>query len=107
MLGLPDAPCMPGSTALPLLRVLQKALANAVKHAQAQTIHVRLALLPPLLLLEIVDDGCGFTAPGPGLGKGLPGMHKRAWGLGVQLLVTSSTQGSYCVFQRSWTPVSV
>ncbi len=102
MLGLPDALCMPGSTALPLLRVLQEALANAVKHAQAQTIQVRLAMLPPHLVLEIVDDGCGFTPPGPGLGKGLPGMHKRARSLGAQLLVTSSAQGSCVRLELPW-----
>ena len=94
MQGLPDALCLPGTTALPVLRVLQEALANAVKHAGAQAIQVRLTADAHALLLEIADDGRGFDLHGHAPGKGLASMHKRARALGASLHVESGAQGT-------------
>ena len=49
-----------------LLRIAQEALQNALKHAQAQRIAVRLRADDGLLTLEIEDDGVGFD-PARGL----------------------------------------
>jgi signal transduction histidine kinase len=102
MQGLPDELSMPGTTALPLLRVLQEALANAVKHAGAHTVSVSLALGESSgsgpgaqdLVLEVADDGRGFDPQHHAPGKGLASMHKRARGLGAQLRVDSTGQGT-------------
>jgi signal transduction histidine kinase len=40
--------------------VLQEALSNANKHAQAQTIQVRVAIQPDVVRLNVRDDGLGF-----------------------------------------------
>ena len=93
MQGLPDALRLPGTTALPLLRVLQEALANAVKHAAAQAIQVRLGLEGNTLVLEVADDGRGFDLQHHAPGKGLASMHKRARALGALLQVDSGGQG--------------
>jgi signal transduction histidine kinase len=44
-------------------RMLQEGLVNIHKHAQAQCVEVRLSVSEDRLLLEIVDDGKGFTVP--------------------------------------------
>ena len=92
--GLPDDLQLPGSVALPLLRVLQEALTNALKHAAASELQVRLALSGGLLQLEVVDDGRGFSLPGHAPGKGLVGMRKRARGLGGELSIEPTAQGT-------------
>ncbi len=43
-----------------LYRIAQEALANALKHAAAQQVLVRLSADPGQVTLEITDDGCGF-----------------------------------------------
>jgi signal transduction histidine kinase len=43
-----------------LYRIAQEALANALKHAAAQQVLVRLSADPAQVTLEITDDGCGF-----------------------------------------------
>ncbi|MBO9553577.1 histidine kinase [Cellulomonas sp.] len=44
-------------------RVAQETLRNAVTHAQARTVVVRLARHAGVAVLEVVDDGLGFDAP--------------------------------------------
>lgn len=94
MRELPDALSLPGSIALPVLRVLQEALANAVRHAQATRLRVRLALQDDQLALDVGDDGRGFDPQAEAPGKGLAGMRKRARGLGATLLLDSGAQGT-------------
>ncbi len=45
-----------------LLRIATEAMTNAVKHARAQRISVRLGFSPTEVELEVDDDGCGFDA---------------------------------------------
>jgi signal transduction histidine kinase len=76
-------------------RIAQEALQNVMKHAEAQHVHLRLAVNGGTVLLEVSDDGAGFdpTAAaeraGPG-GYGLPGMQQRAELLGGQLTAESA-----------------
>ena len=77
-----------------LYRLVQEALHNVVKHANAHsaTIRVRSAAdEADALIVEVIDDGAGFDpgAPYPGH-LGLPGMHQRARRLGGRLEVVSS-----------------
>ncbi|MFL5894218.1 MAG: GAF domain-containing protein [Thermoleophilaceae bacterium] len=60
-----------------IYRIVQEALTNAAKHAEATRVDVRLAFAYDTLELVISDDGRGFdplTAPG---GFGLVGMRER------------------------------
>jgi signal transduction histidine kinase len=64
--------------ALCLFRVAQEALTNAVRHARARTIIVRLEASPTAVDLAICDDGVGFAAGDPrGRGLGLRSIDER------------------------------
>jgi two-component system CheB/CheR fusion protein len=54
-----------------LFRIVQEALTNVAKHAQAATVDIEICLQGPPLCLNVVDDGRGFdplTTPAQGLG---------------------------------------
>lgn len=55
-----DLDALSPDIALCLFRVAQQALANAVRHASAQEIQVRLAASDRRIELAIIDDGVGF-----------------------------------------------
>jgi signal transduction histidine kinase len=65
-----------------LLRIVQEAIANVLKHAKAKNVLVKLDYGPEKVRLTIHDDGIGFDpdhAPGIGGGHfGLLGMRERA-----------------------------
>jgi signal transduction histidine kinase len=74
-----------------LYRVAQEALNNALKHAQAKRVWVRLRQTERAVELEIVDDGIGFElaeVQGQG-GFGLRGMEERVTHLGGTFWVDS------------------
>ncbi|HVM60254.1 MAG TPA: PAS domain S-box protein [Verrucomicrobiae bacterium] len=68
-----------------LYRVVQEALTNVAKHAQAQHAEVRLAADGRVLSLSVSDDGRGFDAAPSRTGLGLEGMRERIDQLGGQL----------------------
>lgn len=76
-----------------LLRILQEAVTNGVKHSGAGTIEVTLDCTPQMLYLTIKDDGVGFNASagdGPQPGHyGLIGMRERAAQIGGALNLES------------------
>jgi len=81
-----------------LLRVVQEAVHNCVKHAHPHHVDIRLAGVagdPGSLVVEIEDDGVGFepSAPHPGH-LGLDTMRERTERLGGRLVVESSPAGS-------------
>ena len=72
---------------LVLFRIVQEALNNIVKHANAVNIHIMLHYLPDELRLRVTDDGKGFDSSAPlDRGNGLQNMSRRA-----QLLQGSCT----------------
>jgi signal transduction histidine kinase len=87
--GMP--PHLPEDLEQNLLRIAQEAVANALKHAHAQTIWVELEWLEleregPALRLRIRDDGRGFEPSGAFSIRdghfGILGMRERAERLG-------------------------
>jgi two-component system, NarL family, sensor histidine kinase DegS len=76
-----------------LFRIAQEAISNAVRHAHARTINIRLNVEEEELGLTFADDGSGFAADlhQAGLGHfGILGMRERANEIGAELSVTSS-----------------
>jgi signal transduction histidine kinase len=77
-----------------LLRVAQEALQNAVRHAGAQHVAVRLARTGGGgVVLEVSDDGAGFDPADPELRSrrlGLTSMEERAQRLGGKLEIRSA-----------------
>lgn len=81
---------------LMLFRISQEALNNAVRHAEASTITIKLEYKSEKTILSISDDGKGFTAPGKaeknGLsqGTGTYNMYYRASLIGAKLRIQST-----------------
>jgi signal transduction histidine kinase len=76
-----------------ILRIAQEAIQNAIKHARAGRIAVRLACDDGRLLLEVEDDGVGFEpqAPAARSGRlGLTSMKERAERIGGTLEIRSA-----------------
>lgn len=88
---------------LQIMRVLQEAVANAVKHARARNVGVQAVLDPSppgALVLQVRDDGQGMPAEhatGPGGGRGLRNMRQRAERLGGTLEVGNAPGGGVLV----------
>lgn len=59
-------------------RIAQEALSNAIQHADAGHVRVRLIAQGEHLELRVTDDGRGFDVDGPSDGLGLTGMRERA-----------------------------
>ncbi len=97
----PDVP-LPLKEAL--YRIGLEALRNAVKHARADRVDLRLACRPDGIALEVSDNGLGFDplASYPGH-LGLQSMRERARGLGGTLDILSAPQAGTQI--RAWLPV--
>lgn len=81
-----------------LFRIVQEAIANAVRHAHATRISVRIFYEQRQLRLEVQDNGKGFDpgqTPGPEQGSfGLTGMRERASAIGSQFHLESGAEGT-------------
>jgi signal transduction histidine kinase len=73
-----------------LFRIGQEAIANAVRHAQAHTIHLRLIYGRRSVKLSVRDDGHGFCAASDSAGFGIRGMKQRADAIAATLRIRSS-----------------
>ena len=71
-----DVVPLPAGIDLSCYRIVQEALTNALRHAEAQLAQVRLTYLDEAIEIEVLDDGRGATAGG-GLGQGQLGMRER------------------------------
>jgi signal transduction histidine kinase len=87
-----------------LYRIAQEAVSNAIKHARAHQITVRLTQSNDALVLEIADDGIGLPkSAGRGnarSGLGLGVMQHRAKAIGAELTIASRRAGGVSVTCR-------
>ncbi len=78
-----------------LFRIIQEALNNVIKHANATEIKVRLEFSSEFLAVQVIDNGCGFDLPPEGAWTaddehlGLVGMRERAELIGATLKIDS------------------
>jgi signal transduction histidine kinase len=99
----PDAlPALPAAVEVAIYRIVQEALTNVARHANARLCVVRLAL-DDGITVEIRDDGKGLP-PSPRLGVGLQSMRERAEELGGECAVESAPDGGTRVWV--WLPLS-
>ena len=63
-----------------MFRILQEALTNVARHAEARSVRVSLREEPGALILEVADSGCGITRDQVASSRsfGLLGMQERA-----------------------------
>jgi len=81
-----------------VFRIVQEALTNILKHAQARRAEIELQVGPAAVRVKIMDDGRGFdlsevTTRRDG-GMGVMGMRERAELLGGRLQMTSGPDGT-------------
>ena len=91
--GLPEDVDIDPDAVLPVLRIVQEALTNAIKHSRARAVRVTLGVDhggdSQSLSIRVTDNGRGLAAaPGaPGSGRGLLNMRNRAGKIGAVLKV--------------------
>ncbi|MFF7709863.1 histidine kinase [Pseudomonas sp. NPDC007930] len=91
LVQLPEPlPAMSDAMATGLFRILQEALTNIMRHAQAHSVEVSLVVAGDELELLISDDGRGFDVDQPRPASfGLVGMRERVMLLGGRLAMHS------------------
>jgi two-component system, NarL family, sensor histidine kinase UhpB len=92
----PELPRPLPEVEIALYRVAQEALANAVRHAEAQRVELGLVLRPGYAALRVFDNGKGFDIEeARGRGLGLISMRERVAQLGGELnVVTERGRGT-------------
>lgn len=87
---LPPSSRLTPAAALQVQRIVQEALANVVKHAQARELAISAQVSPTGVRVAICDDGIGFD---PGAvatqGRGLRNLRQRSDQLGARLTLES------------------
>lgn len=92
---LPELSCLSPRNLLHILRILQEAFANVLKHARASRVRLETGIVPAQhkVFIRVTDNGTGFAAS-ECQGRGLGNMARRAKAVGGQLSVTSSGHGT-------------
>lgn len=96
--GLPTFIGLRPSHTLNVLRILEEAVTNTVKHADARSVEVQLgkavdAFGKDIGRIVVSDDGRGGLHSN-GSGRGFQNMERRAAALGAQLLIESNSAGT-------------
>ena len=94
---LPSEPTpMTPEQELVVYRIAQEALTNAVRHAQATHVQLRISADSNELTLVVVDNGRGLP-PGHVEGSGIRGMRERSFLVGGELQISSQAGGGVTV----------
>ncbi len=102
-LDLPEAASLNPLQTTHVLAILNEALANAARHAQARRVRVQATQAREQFKLTITDDGRGFTYEPDGRGYGLRNMRDRARLLGGELTISSEPgQGTQVTLLAPW-----
>jgi signal transduction histidine kinase len=93
-----------GGTLRSMFLVAREAVRNAVTHASAHQIGIRLRFDTDEIRLEVIDDGRGFTPPAAGIPVGghygIVGMRERIEQLGGRFVLRSSPGTGTAVIAR-------
>jgi signal transduction histidine kinase len=93
--SLSDA--VPAEVELALTRILQEALTNIARHAQATAVQIDVARRDGRVCCRIEDNGVGFTPESDGGSFGLNAMRQRAESLGGSFDLSSRPGEGACV----------
>ncbi|NEX62250.1 sensor histidine kinase [Noviherbaspirillum galbum] len=86
--------CPPPSTTIKLLRILQEALANVLKHAEASAVQVGFDFSDEALVMRVRDNGRGMPGAVSPAGHGMRNMRSRAGSIGATLDVVTGSEGT-------------
>ncbi|MGY3287841.1 signal transduction histidine kinase [Bradyrhizobium sp. LM3.6] len=94
MSEVPGLPCLTPQNVLHILRILQEAFTNIVKHAHATSIRVETGLdaAGEHVYICVRDNGTGFC--GERTGRGIASMRHRAKVIGGRLDIQPSAAGT-------------
>jgi len=94
-----EEPMWPSEVAIALFRIVQEALTNIVRYAQARNVWVELSLVPEGVRLQVRDDGVGLAAAQreAQVSHGILGMRERIMGLGGLFRIESPPKGGTLV----------
>lgn len=98
MADLPVCTFLSGSESLHLLRILQEAINNVVKHARAKRITLNITCdltSTAALVVSVCDDGVGFQADQPAAGRGMGNMQWRAQTMGATVTHRHGNPGTH------------
>jgi PAS domain S-box-containing protein len=92
LVQVPDnLPRLADATAIGLFRILQEALTNVMRHAEAHSVELNLSLKAGVLCMSVADDGKGFDqAADRPASFGLVGMRERVLIMGGRLHLDST-----------------
>jgi signal transduction histidine kinase len=95
---LPPLPWLQAPQALNILRIVQEALSNVLRHSGAKSVRVSIEAAhsttgEPAVLIRIEDDGVGFNVELTTHGRGLTHMRNRADKLGGTIDIGSHENG--------------
>ncbi len=93
-----EIPALGEALELSAYRIVQEALTNVVRHAQASCVHIRIGMQNHVLILSIADDGKGAESLKREGHYGVRGMQERAESLGGHVVFQSAPQGGLEVF---------
>jgi signal transduction histidine kinase len=82
---------------LQLMRILQEAVNNALRHAGATRLEIlaRWTAEQATLEMSVRDDGTGiYAGHSAARGRGLPNMYRRAESIGAQLQISDAAPGT-------------
>jgi signal transduction histidine kinase len=85
-----DGMQFPPGQSLDVLRFIQEALTNVLKHSDAESVHVDVQGTGAMLCVEIRDDGCGFDASSHPEGTGLASLASRARRLDAKFVIDAA-----------------
>ncbi|MFI5658395.1 sensor histidine kinase [Streptomyces sp. NPDC051684] len=94
---VPDPAAVPRMVHLAAYRIVQEALTNVVKHADARHTAVSVSLEERHLCVEVVDDGRGHAGRDSEPGFGLIGMRERAGAVGGSIDYGHRADGGFRV----------
>lgn len=92
-------PTLAAAVEVAVYRIVQEALANVARHAEARTCEIVITFASGTLDLQIVDDGRGIPDEHPA-GVGLASMRERAAELGGSLTIDRRPEGGTRVHAR-------
>ncbi len=90
---IPAVPDLGPGRLLQIMRILQEAITNVLKHSGAKSLTVTTGKTKNGIFIEILDDGTGIQVS-ESIGHGLHNMRSRAGKAGVYLLIQNAEPGT-------------
>ncbi|PMB39952.1 hypothetical protein CEN47_04160 [Fischerella thermalis CCMEE 5319] len=91
---------LPPEVSKTIYRIVQEALTNIYKHAEATAVHIHLSAIPEQVYLTIEDNGKGFQLDKQSMGFGLQEMQQRVTLLKGQFQIGSELETGCCLTVR-------